>query len=78
MTLRKFAALAALCVSACTTVPAPRTAQPIEVQILALNDFHGNLDPSDQPVRFQLGSDQFASARLGGAAFMGAALTKVR
>ena len=45
--IRKFvAALAALCVSACTTrsAAAAPVAPPVEVQILAFNDFHGNLE----------------------------------
>ncbi|HEX8841022.1 MAG TPA: bifunctional metallophosphatase/5'-nucleotidase, partial [Sphingomicrobium sp.] len=80
--LRKFfPAAAAFLAAACTAVPGSRPAQPasaIEVQILALNDFHGNLDPSEAPVRFEMAHDQFASARLGGAAFMGAELRKMR
>ena len=35
--------LAALGLSACATTPRP-PAQPVEVQILAINDFHGNLE----------------------------------
>ena len=81
---RKFLpAAAAFLAAACSTVPAvqlapPASAGPIEVQILALNDFHGNLEPSPTPVRFQLGSDQFASGQLGGAAVVGAELAKLR
>lgn len=79
--LRKLVATAAaFLAAACTTVPAqqPHPAAPIEVQILAINDFHGNLDPSADPIRFPLGTDQFTSARLGGAAIMGAELAKLR
>ena len=46
--LRKFAVAALLALSACATRPvavAPHVpATPIEVQILAFNDFHGNLE----------------------------------
>jgi 5'-nucleotidase len=81
MLRRFFPAAAAFLAAACTGVPASRPAQPasaVEVQILALNDFHGNLDPSEAPVRFEMARDQFASARLGGAAGMGAELKKMR
>ncbi len=47
------------------TAAAPR---PIEVQILALNDFHGNLQPSEIA----------PGKRQGGAAALGAALAKAR
>ena len=80
--MRRFvAALAALCVAGCTTVPVPRTTSPtsaIDVQLLALNDFHGNLETPADPVRFELSEDQFASARMGGAALIGAELAKMR
>jgi 5'-nucleotidase len=82
--IRKLVATAAaFLAAACTTGPAtrpaaPAPAAPIEVQILAINDFHGNLDPSAEPVRFPLGSDTFNSARLGGAAVMGAELARLR
>ena len=75
---RILAAAAALWVAGCATTPQPRRATPVEVQILALNDFHGNLERSADPVRFQLAKDQFASAQLGGAASVGAALAKMR
>jgi 5'-nucleotidase len=75
--LRQFAALAALCVSACTNVPAPRTAQPIEVQILAFNDFHGNLEtPAPFEVTEADGSKRTITT--GGAAHLAAALAGLR
>ena len=72
-----------LALGACVTrpvavAPPPQVAGPVEVQILAINDFHGNLDRSATPVKFQLGSDQFASSQLGGAAVVGAELAKLR
>jgi 5'-nucleotidase len=81
--IRKLVAAAATFLAgACATVPAHRPAPPpattVDVQILALNDFHGNLDGSADAVRFELGKDQFASARLGGAALVGAELAKMR
>ncbi len=79
---RRFVATAsAFLAAACSTVPAapPVTpAQPIEVQILAINDFHGNLEPSQSPIKFQLANGQTASDALGGAAVVGAELAKMR
>jgi len=84
--IRKFVATAAaFLAAACTTTPQPQTRphpvappSPIEVQILAINDFHGNLDPSPSPVKFQMANGQMASDTLGGAAVMGAELAKMR
>ena len=82
MIRKSVATAAAFIAAACTNFPAPQQplapAPPVEVQILAINDFHGNLDASAGPVRYPLGSDQFASARLGGAAVIGAELAKLR
>ena len=77
------AALAALFVSACATQqPFPQqpavATPPVEVQILALNDFHGNLEPSQAPIKFQLPNRQAASDTLGGAAVIGIELAKMR
>jgi 5'-nucleotidase len=77
------ATAAAFLAAACTTVPAPPPAPPapvapIEVQILALNDFHGNLEESQSPVKFQLPNGQMASNSLGGAAVMGLELATMR
>lgn len=80
--MRRFvSAVAAFLAAACTTLPAaspPAPTSTVDVQILALNDFHGNLDASDQPIRFEMARDQFASAKLGGAALLGAELAKMR
>jgi 5'-nucleotidase len=75
--LRKFAALAALCVAACTTVPAPRTVQPVEVQILAFNDFHGNLE-TPPPVEVTEADGSKRTITSGGAAHLAAALAGLR
>ena len=74
------AAVAALLLAGCAAqrpVLAPAPASAIEVQILALNDFHGNLERPD-PVRYQLGPDTFATADAGGAAIVGEQLADLR
>ena len=75
------AAVAALFVSACATQQLPQSAvpaAPVEVQILALNDFHGNLEASQAPIRFELPNGQMAGDSLGGAAVIGVELAKMR
>lgn len=73
-------AVATLCLalSACASVPRSAAVSAIEVQILAINDFHGNLERPEAPIRVQLGSDTFATMRAGGAAILGAELAKLR
>src|SRR3982750_4678768 len=76
--IRKFAAaLAALCVAGCTTVPVQRAAQPIEVQILAFNDFHGNLE-TPPPVEVTEADGTKHSIVTGGVAHLAAALSALR
>jgi len=44
MMRKLFAASAAFLAAACTTLPQGQATTPVEVQILAFNDFHGNLE----------------------------------
>ena len=71
-------ALAALCVAACTTLPQPHAGAPVEVQILAINDFHGNLETPSDPVTVTQPDGTKLSARFGGAAQLAAALKQAR
>jgi 5'-nucleotidase len=70
LSLLSFAFLAA-----CATAPAPRPVAtgPVEVQILAFNDFHGNLEPPNQTVPAADGN-----VPAGGAAYLASALKQVR
>jgi 5'-nucleotidase len=77
MMLWRFAALAALGVSACTTLPSPRAVAPVEVQILAFNDFHGNLE-TPLPVEVTEADGSKRTITSGGAARLAAALTQLR
>ena len=75
------AAVAALSLAGCavqrpTSAPPPTSA--VDVQILALNDFHGNIERPAEPVRFLLGPDTFATAAAGGAAIVGQELANLR
>ena len=50
----------------------------VAVQILAINDFHGNLEPSADPVTIATGSGSAVEERVGGAARLAAALETAR
>ena len=81
MSRRWVAAVAAVLLTGCAArVPSPVAAPTsvVDVQILALNDFHGNVERPPDPVRFQLGTDQFATAEAGGAAIVGQELANLR
>ena len=74
--MKRFAVLAPLALlAACATTqrPAPVANVPVEVQILAINDFHGNLEPPNQTVPAVDGA-----VPAGGAAYLASALKQVR
>ena len=71
--------LPALLLSACATVrPAPAPVSPVEVQILGLNDFHGNLETPTAPVDIVAADGSKLSTRAGGAAALAATLQRLR
>ena len=76
--MRRFAVLLPLTVlAACATGPTPPPTvpppPPIEVQILAINDFHGNLEPPGLAYEGSKGK-----VPTGGAAYLATALKEVR
>jgi 5'-nucleotidase len=79
--IRRFAAaLAAFALGACTaqvTPPTPLAKAPIEVQILAFNDFHGNLEVPP-PVEVSEADGTRHKIVTGGAAHLAAALAGLR
>lgn len=73
--------LPALLLSACATVrtpPTPVAAGPIEVQILGLNDFHGNLETPSAPVSLVQPDGSKSEGRFGGAAALAGTLQRLR
>jgi 5'-nucleotidase len=79
--LRAFAAslVAALTLGACATVPAETArgpAAPETIQILGLNDFHGNIEPPGA-VTWSVAGEEHKD-QLGGAARLGATLAQLR
>lgn len=71
--------LSAALLSACTTMQAATVAlqEPVELQVIALNDFHGNLETPSSVVTYQRG-EELVREQLGGAARLGAALASLR
>ena len=68
--------------AACATVPPapppPPTVPPVEVQILALNDFHGNLEAPKQTVPVRKADGSEVRVPVGGAAYIAGALNQLR
>jgi 5'-nucleotidase len=77
MMRKLFAASAAFLAAACTTLPHQSSAPPVEVQILAFNDFHGNLE-TPAPVEVTEADGTKRKIATGGAAHLAAALAALR
>ncbi|KUR72541.1 bifunctional 2',3'-cyclic nucleotide 2'-phosphodiesterase/3'-nucleotidase [Novosphingobium fuchskuhlense] len=58
--------------------PGPGPAAPVEVAVLAFNDFHGNLEPPRQSVGMPDGQGGTAQVPAGGAAWLATALDALR
>ena len=65
--LLAFSSLALL--SGCATVPRP-PAGPVEVQILGINDFHGNLEPPRSSIDVTQSDGSVAKVPAGGVAYL--------
>ena len=81
MIRRLAAAFPALFLVACVAQVAPPAAEPsapIEVQILAINDFHGNIETPPDPVSITQPDGTVLQTRAGGAAQLASALARAR
>ncbi len=75
----KFWALAPLAfLAACATTPRPVATGPVEVQILAINDFHGNLEPPKLAIDATAPDGSPVKVPAGGAAFLASAAKALR
>ena len=69
----------AAAVSACATMPDGSTANaPVTVGIVAINDFHGSLEPPKQAVAVPDGKGGTVAVPVGGAAWLASAIDSVR
>ncbi|HET7816011.1 MAG TPA: bifunctional metallophosphatase/5'-nucleotidase [Sphingomicrobium sp.] len=79
--MRRVALFALLALAGCATRPvavAPVAPRPVEVQILAINDFHGNLEPPKIAIEV-IGTDAAgAKVPAGGVAYLAAAAKTLR
>jgi len=58
--------------------PAPVAAAPVEIQIIGINDFHGNLETPKGPQNIRLANGEDQSATVGGAAALEATVKRLR
>jgi 5'-nucleotidase len=80
MIRRLSAVLSALFLAGCAAqvAPPPAPQAPIEVQILAINDFHGNIETPSEPVSITQPDGSVLKVRAGGAAQLASALERAR
>jgi 5'-nucleotidase len=80
MIRRLSAVLSALFLAGCAAqvAPPPAPQAPIEVQILAINDFHGNIETPPEPVSITQPDGSVLKVRAGGAAQLASALERAR
>ena len=82
--LKKIAVAAGLFLAGCTTQPkpvpptVPPPTAPVEVQIIGINDFHGNLETPASPPSVRMADGSILKERLGGAAALASTLKRVR
>jgi 5'-nucleotidase len=67
----------ALTLAGCATAPVPRPRSPLEINLVALNDFHGNLEPSKYSYA-PAGSDKKETIQAGGIDVLKGALNAFR
>ena len=79
MRLTAVSLLIALALAACTTTP-PRATKPVSVKILAINDFHGNLQPPRGGIRIKDPADATKTINVpaGGSEHMATAVAQMR
>lgn len=77
---RRIAVVAALVLAGCTSQPkpVPPPPPPVEVQIIGINDFHGNLETPAAPPSVRMADGSVLKERLGGAAALAATVKRLR
>lgn len=80
MTRPAFAFLLAAALGGCVTIPAERSAEtaPVTLRIVGLNDFHGNLEPLNRPLRLPGEDGTVEEVKAAGAAFLAGKVAEIR
>ncbi len=76
--MRKYLFAPLVLLAGCTTVPRPIASGPVEVQILGINDFHGNLEPPKVSIDMTLADERVAKVPAGGVAYLAGAAKALR
>ena len=77
MAMRVATAAFLLALGGCATT-APQSAAPVEVKVIAFNDFHGNLEPPKQAVEAPRREEGSVRLPAGGAAYLASAIGQLR
>jgi 5'-nucleotidase len=77
MTMRLATAALLLALGGCATT-APGPASPVEVKVIAFNDFHGNLEPPKQAIDAPRREEGATKVPAGGAAYLASAIGRLR
>ena len=77
MTMRLATAAFLLALGGCATTE-PRVAAPVEVKLIAFNDFHGNLQPPRQTIDHPAPGPDAVRVPAGGAAYLASAIQALR
>ncbi|MEO7170892.1 MAG: metallophosphoesterase, partial [Sphingomonas sp.] len=72
------AALAALAVAGCTSQRVAGPVVPVTVNIIAFNDFHGNLERPGRPIDVQAADGTVVKVPTGGAAYLATAVKRLK
>ena len=79
MVRKLLSGLVALALGGCATLaPGPEAEAPVEVRIIAFNDFHGNLQPPGISVAAPLSETETLRVPAGGAAYFASAIERLR
>ncbi len=71
-------AFTALCLSGCATTQGVAPAAPVEVRIIGINDFHGNLDPPKAATEITNAAGERIRIPSGGVAYLASAIDSLK
>ncbi|MFN2099045.1 bifunctional metallophosphatase/5'-nucleotidase [Altererythrobacter sp. MF3-039] len=76
---RKFAIfLASFALAGCATIDPVPSADTIQLRVVGINDFHGNLEPLARPMGIRLSEDETVRVPVAGAAWLAGAIDEIR